>query len=279
MPGRLGAAAGPEGLAGGGIGGPRCGGGGSPERQGHVARSAGSLPTSKCPIIPGRLASTGRAASPRPSSAVPPLPATLVRANCSDISALTGPGARTSRNFSQSRGRWAAFPGLSPGGVWQEEAGGRRAAHVGSAPDPRGDGGTQAPVPADSDHRPRQRDSRGPSSPGRVRAVSACVTQLHAFPRAHATRVHKDNPGHTLEVTFSPRMAGDSLLTALQKAPVLFYGGGPAEPQDGDPQSCGPLERVWGGEEGLGSHGADACAWGGGPRPHAGRQAGSGPGC
>lgn len=46
-------------------------------------------------------------------------------------------------------------------------------------------------------------------------------------------------------------------------------GGGPAEPQDGDPQSCGPLERVWGGEEGLGSHGADACAWGG--RPEASR--------
>lgn len=144
MPGRLGAAAGPEGLAGGGSRGLRCGGGGAPVWRGHVARSAGSLPTSKCPIIPGRLASTGKAASPRPSSAVPPLPATLVRANCSDISALTGPGARTSRNFSQSPGRCAAFLGLSLGGVWQEETGGRRAAQVGSAHDPRGDGGTQA---------------------------------------------------------------------------------------------------------------------------------------
>ena len=142
-----------------GAGEPRCSGGGAPERRGHVARSAGSLPTSKRTIIPGRLASTGGAASPRPGSAIPSLPATLIRANCSDISALTGPGAGTSRTFSQSGWRWAAFPGLSPGGVRQEEAEGGQAAQVGSAPDPRGEGGMQTSVPAASDHRPRQRDT------------------------------------------------------------------------------------------------------------------------
>lgn len=109
--------------------------------------------------------------------------------------------------------------------------------------------------------------------------MSVCVTQLHAFPRTHVTRVHKDDPGHNLEATFSPRMAGDTLPDSSPEGPCAFLWGGPAEPQDGDPQSCGPLERVLGGEEGLGSHGTDACARGGGPRPHAGRQAGSGAGC
>lgn len=192
-------------------------GGGAPERRGHVAHSAGSLPTSKHPIIPGRLASTGRAASPGPGSAVPSLPETLIRANCSDISALTGPGARTSRTFSPSGWRWAAFPGLSLRGVRQEEAGGGQAAQVGSAPDPSGEGGMQASVPAALDHRPRQRDTQGLSSPGGVCAMSACMT--------HSTRGPKDHLGHTLEVTFSPQMTGDTLLGSSPEGSCAFYGG------------------------------------------------------
>lgn len=65
-----------------------------------------------------------------------------------------------------------------------------------------GEGGMQASVPAALDHWPRRRDTRGPSSPGGVRAMSACV--------AHSTRGPKDHLRHTLEVTFSPQMTGQS---------------------------------------------------------------------
>ena len=81
--------------------------------------------------------------------------------------------------------------------------------------------------------------------------MSVCVTQLHAFPGTHVMRVHKDDPGHPLEVTFSPPVAGGTLPDGSPEGPCAYLWGS-AEPQGGAPQSCRPLEGVWGERKGWG---------------------------
>lgn len=162
--------------------------GGSPKPAGDVAHSAALSLTSK---HPPSLAPSPPAGRPAPGPALPS-PLSLRRSsgsNCSDISALTGPGCQDT-----DLPVWVAVGGFSPGlsgGVRREEAGGGQAAQVGSAPDPSG-GGWDAGLRSCSPRPLAQAAGHleGPS-PGGVRAMSACV--------AHSTRGPKTTtPGSDL---------------------------------------------------------------------------------